>query len=342
MMKGFPNLCDMYTNSIYMILSSQLSDNFKVVREGNIEKLCIGDNNKFVLIPLFDSPTFKERHKKLIIENACNFYNMSIEKKNIVLQRCLDFNVKRGSIIDENRRKRKNEFVNENFTKKPKNVKNNMNNIYRTNNKRYDYNNSDTENISSSDIITNFVENNRSCINNKLKCDKKNNSKKNKNNLEKSSLTSDKKITDNKITENKKENSEKKITKKNKVDSEKKLTEKTNQLTEKNKVDSEKKVTLTSDNKVTDNKLDLEKKLTSLTSENKLLYSEKKKLSGDEIVDMICDDNNISYDQNDNDQNDNHFVTLQKHDNTFSSYNLDEIFGMSDDEEELSQVSFND
>ena len=149
------------------------------------------------------------------------------------------------------------------------------------------------------------------------------------------SLTSDKKITDNKITEKKKENSEKKVTKKNKLDSEKKLTDKTNQLTEKNKVDSEKKVTLTSDNKVTDNKLDLEKKLTSLTSEN--IYSEKKKLSGDEIVDMICDDNNISYDQNDN-----HFVTLQKHDNTFSSYNLDEIFGMSEDEEELSQVSFND
>ena len=100
MLKGFDKVCEIYLKSLHRLLSSQISDSFRVITEKNISYLLIGDNSQFVLFPKYNVNNFKQTHKKLILEHACNFYNLSIEKKEHVFTKLL-----------KNRKQTKEEYV---------------------------------------------------------------------------------------------------------------------------------------------------------------------------------------------------------------------------------------
>jgi len=89
MSKGFDKVCEIYLKSLHRLLSSQISDSFRVITEKNISYLLIGDNSQFVLFPKDNVNNFKQTHKKLILEHACNFYSLSIEKKEHVFTKFL-------------------------------------------------------------------------------------------------------------------------------------------------------------------------------------------------------------------------------------------------------------
>jgi hypothetical protein len=89
MSKGFDKVCEIYLKSLHRLLSAQISDSFRLITEKNISYLLIGDNSQFVLFPKDNVNNFKQTHKKLILEHACNFYNLSIEKKEHVFTKLL-------------------------------------------------------------------------------------------------------------------------------------------------------------------------------------------------------------------------------------------------------------
>ena len=89
----FNKVCDMYLKSLHTLLSSQSSDTFRVTTKDNISYLMIGEQSQFILIPRDDSNNFKENHKELIVEHACNFYQFSIEKKKQVMQKVLQLQI---------------------------------------------------------------------------------------------------------------------------------------------------------------------------------------------------------------------------------------------------------
>lgn len=87
----FNDVCDMYLKSLHTLLSSQSSDTFRVSTIDNLSYLMIGEQSQFILIPReVDINNFKQNHKKLILEHACNFYQFSIEKKEQVLKLQID------------------------------------------------------------------------------------------------------------------------------------------------------------------------------------------------------------------------------------------------------------
>ena len=109
----FNKVCDMYLKSLHTLLSSQSSDTFRVTTKDNISYLMIGEQSQFILIPReVDINNFKENHKELILEHACNFYQFSIEKKEQVLQKVLQLQIDKKKPTRKNCRKAMNQSSN--------------------------------------------------------------------------------------------------------------------------------------------------------------------------------------------------------------------------------------
>jgi len=115
---GFNKVCDMYLKSLHTLLSSQSSDTFRVSTKDNISYLMIGEQSQFILIPReVDINNFKQNHKELILEHACNFYQFSIDKKEQVLQKVLQLQMDKKKTTQKNGRNAMNQSSN-NLTNK--------------------------------------------------------------------------------------------------------------------------------------------------------------------------------------------------------------------------------